>query len=359
VPQTPNILALDVLVTGPEFRSDENRMAFVRIAEAVEQFSAHSRETIVLVRQPTDLDQDHFAILWSRGLAIAGFLNQTGVIHGRATGPWRTEPGDVRFANPFELLGEAAKKLSSRFDHKDRLSLIAIFTGPVRELDVEAVGAELPSFAMTVEHAISRSLVHIPNLLRAIDHKMVVMQHGEIERLALMLDQSGKAGEILAEDDRKPHSYHVPLIPSAQRGRSRLWLIPALLILVGLVTYFVSVSRGPSKIALNDSTVVNPMKTPQQDPLGQIVIEMPDEVQLFVSPQLYQTRLDLDHALAHAEGQRYLPATEQIISYDSLTLAKGVYGYFKVDNAWRKGKLLQTFQHRDTIHIDNFLGPLP
>jgi hypothetical protein len=90
-----------------------------------------------------------------------------------------------------------------------------------------------------------------------------------------------------------------------------------------------------------------------------MVVELPGEIQLFVSPTIYLTRSELDRALAQGLGQRYLPGAEQILVLDSLTFAKGVYGYFKVDNAWRKGKLLQTFQSHDTIKIDNFLPPLP
>jgi hypothetical protein len=53
-----------------------------------------------------------------------------------------------------------------------------------------------------------------------------------------------------------------------------------------------------------------------------------------------------------------LPDTNQVLQLDSADFAKGVYGNFKVENEWRKGKLLQTFRSRDTFVVDNFLEPL-
>ncbi|HZK75932.1 MAG TPA: hypothetical protein VFD13_03405, partial [Candidatus Kapabacteria bacterium] len=79
----------------------------------------------------------------------------------------------------------------------------------------------------------------------------------------------------------------------------------------------------------------------------------------FISQSQFQTRQQLDRALTYGEGQRFLPDTEQIVVKDSVSLAKGVYGYFKVDNTWRKGKLLQTLQPIDTITVVKFLDPLP
>jgi hypothetical protein len=359
VPQTPNILALDVLVTGPEFRSDESRMAFVRISEAVEQFSAHSRETIVLVRQPTDLDRDHFAILWSHGLALVSFYNQTGIIHGKASGPWRTEPAEGSFANPFEQMRSAAKNISTAAGRELPISLVAIFTGPVRDLEVETAGAEMPSHAMTLDFAVARSLVHMPNILRVIDRKSAIVPFSEIEKLATELDRSGTATEVLAQNAPPRLLEQTSQVFTTVRRSSKLWIIPVAVIVLGVIIYSIVISSGTSKVDLHDSVPSPSTQPSKSNGPSQIVIELPKEVQLFISPRLYGSRLELDQALAHAEGQRYLPATEQVIVYDSLTLAKGVYGYFKVDNAWRKGKLLQTFQRSDTIHVDNFLGPLP
>lgn len=357
MPQTPTILALDLLVTGPELRSDENRLAFARIVDAIEQFSAHSRERVVLVRQPTDFEGDHFAILWSRGLAIASFSNQAGNIRGQAIGPWHIETTNETFANPFEQLAGPARQLSQMVGATSSvpISVVAIFTGTVGELDVQAESAPAPSFAMTLNYATSRSMVHMPNILRAIDQKSAVASTNEIEQFTLKLDRSGAATEILAKESQGSSSPMIaaPLTPK----RTRWWFITGI-VLTAIVIYVMAVSLRPSKTALPDTAQDSATVPPKSRP-GQIVIELPKEVQLFVSPTLYESRLELDHALTHAEGQRYLPATEQIISFDSLTLAKGVYGYFKADNAWRKGKLLQTFQRTDTIHIDNFLGPLP
>jgi hypothetical protein len=127
-------------------------------------------------------------------------------------------------------------------------------------------------------------------------------------------------------------------------------------LLAVIIYYALRSSLRPAARQHTDSTLA---AAPATQRPRMLVIELPSDVQLLVSSSIYKTRSDLDHALSHGEGQRYLPSSEQTIVLDSLTFAKGVYGYFKVDNTWRKGKLLQTFQPNDTIHIDNFLPPLP
>ena len=102
-----------------------------------------------------------------------------------------------------------------------------------------------------------------------------------------------------------------------------------------------------------------PAPAPISRPPSEIVIKMPIEAELFISRAMFQTREELDRALTYGEGERFLPDTEQIVVLDSVSLSKGVYGYFKVDNTWRKGKLLQTLQPADTIAIVKFLDPLP
>ena len=102
-------MAFNVRVTGPKFLSEESRSAFARIEDSVRQFSTHSRDTIILVRQPLSMARDHFAVLWSHGIAIVGFFSQSGTIRGSRRGPWtaRISEQETRFENPFERLAAA------------------------------------------------------------------------------------------------------------------------------------------------------------------------------------------------------------------------------------------------------------
>ncbi|MDP4200129.1 MAG: hypothetical protein Q8922_12200 [Bacteroidota bacterium] len=360
---------LDVRVTGPEFSLEENRMALLRIADVAEQFAAHSREILHLVRQPTSLGRDHFAVLWSRGIGLVAFYGESGSIRGSRRGAWLLEsPAHVRssFENPFETLQNASKELESlaeRLGHDGALttSLVAIFNGPVREIRVESGENGQPFASMTLDFALARNISHLPNLLRAMDQKSQALTNGEMEILAEAFERNAfEHSETNARHDRATQVSEVDhmSIRGAISGwqSRRLWAIPSIVLAAAIVYYLVrSLVHAPS---VPKPETIQKAAQRSQAP-GMIVIELPREVQLFVSPRMYQSRLELDRALEHGEGERFLPATEQIVIFDSLTLAKGVYGYFKVDNAWRKGKLLQTFQPADTIHIDNFLGPLP
>ena len=138
-----------------------------------------------------------------------------------------------------------------------------------------------------------------------------------------------------------------------------MWVfaVAAFLVLALVVYLLLPGSSSSNKTVAVDSGVTPARPAPEK--LSEIVIHLPSEIQMFVSPQVFQTRSELDRALARGYGIRLLPSATQTLVFDSIGFAKGYYGYFKVDNMWRRGKLLQTFSRYDTISIDNFLPPLP
>ncbi len=133
------------------------------------------------------------------------------------------------------------------------------------------------------------------------------------------------------------------------------WLVPLSIGVIAILFFAIKSNIQPLPIAKVDTIQIAKSIAQRQ---SEIIVKLPAEAELFVSANAYRSRSELDQALSLGFGQRYLPDTVQQISMDSLSLAKGVYGYFKVNNNWRKGKLIETFQHSDTIRIVKFLDPL-
>ncbi len=402
-------MAFTVRVTGPEFTSEENGRAFLRIEESARQYSAHSREPVYLVRQPLEIPEDHFVLAWPRGIALVGMYPHGGIIRGREHGAWESEfptsPSAPRhitirprlehpiatFANPYATLERARKELTillrgDSLEHPPLgtsiatgnatnesparnatptpstdtdipIALIALFTGPVEQMRIAPIMNALFS-AMTIEDAVSRSMVHTPNLLQVSDIPGVTYSNDEIERIANLLEHSASTHE--QERTQLVAMESAATVPSPSRPygkRFRLtatWLVP-ILIVVALVVFFAIRSAllpSPPPPAPAPAPII-------QRPPSEIVIQLPVEAELFISNYEFQTRQQLDRALTYGEGQRFLPDTEQLVVMDSASLAKGVYGYFKVENSWRKGKLLQTLQPIDTITVVKFLDALP
>jgi hypothetical protein len=245
-------------------------------------------------------------------------------------------------------------------DLEDRLvsdlQLVALFTHPVTELRLEESLWDKTFTPMPAEYAISRTMLHTPNLLRAIDRQSAVYSNAELQTIADALERQSTLHRATPEIAELAPMLQSRGSRARRRKFVRTWGI-SLALLIAVIGYYIIRSTVLPKAKPNADTTAATSKRSQT--LNMLVIELPSDVQLLVSSNVYQTRSDLDRALAHGEGQRYLPSNEQTIVLDSVTFAKGVYGYFKVDNTWRKGKLLQTFQPSDTIHIDNFLPPLP
>jgi hypothetical protein len=411
-------LAVVVHVAGPEFLDEENQKVFARIEESIRQYSTHTRETMHLVRRPLHAKYDHFALLWTRGAALIGLFPFGGTIRGSRKGAWTSEQprpdrgstdrdrssSESSFNNPYEVLVDIRREFAQALqivagtNHaaipitkvgaavesvalategnstsaapssnvlspslEDRLisdiQLIAIFIHPVTELRLEESLWDKTFTAMPAEYAISRTMLHTPNLLRAIDRESAIYSNAELQTISDLLERQSELNELPLE---AATAAGVPILrlheSRKRRRRWRRWGISIAVLLAVIIYYALRSSLRPAARQHTDSTLA---AAPATQRPRMLVIELPSDVQLLVSSSIYKTRSDLDHALSHGEGQRYLPSSEQTIVLDSLTFAKGVYGYFKVDNTWRKGKLLQTFQPNDTIHIDNFLPPLP
>ena len=368
------------------------------------QYGLHTREAIYIIRRPFGKRTDHFGILTSHGAGIVTLYDQHGTVHGGRRGPWVAEGGtasqngdSINFENCYEVLSNARKELvgllgtigqqatalsadssSVPAEAVSRISAeaevaglmsIAMFTSSdVRfELD-DSVSRDDSFVAMTLESAVARTVFHTPNLLRAIDRQVVVYSNTELQFIAETLEHSATAllsrrssglDSMAGEDLTSGNTSSVGDRTASQNSKSniRRWQWVALIATVlAVLLYVVIHSVSASHNKTNPAKLVTP--PPVVHPPSRIVIELPSEVQLFVSPMVYRTRGELDRALAQGEGHRYIPRTEQVIVFDSSTFAKGLYGYFKVDNTWRKGKLLQTFKTLDTIKIDNFLAPL-
>ena len=349
-------------------------------------------------------------------MAIVGMYPYGGSIRGRAEGNWESEPihaasephrlslrsrsesPSEQFANPYSTLKGARAELAALLhealhetqraeaagDHAarnvppgtvteapsanteprtdagtqtetgERIALVALFTGPVEQLRIPPIPDALFS-TMTIEDAVSRSIVHTPNLLRAADIPGLVYSGAEQERIYDLLERSAQTQERVRESRSETPTAH-PVLPLRNRPWWKLspkWLLPIGLALALLIVFVIRASLRPEL-----PSAPTPPKEVSHPP-SEIIIQTPIETELFVSPTMFQTRRQLDRALRYGDGERFLPDTEQRIVRDSLSLAKGLYGYFRVDNAWRKGMLLQTLQPIDTITIVKFMDPLP
>ena len=374
-------MAVNVRVTGPELLSEENRRAFLRIEEAVRQYSAHTRGSIYLLRRPLDHPTDHFVLLWPQGIALAEMIPAGGTIQGSQSGYWYSEnaaqeesiahsssvrlkePTAVSVPNPYRTLLELRNNLSSNLqsealaisDPAAGIAMIALFTA-AQHLRIEPIHDPLFS-ALTIEDAVARSIMHRPNLLRASEIEGSSYSTEQLEQVFSALES--KAEEL--ERTKSARTASEPEVPTAipgapreRRTHSPYWLVLVLLALAGFTYVMIRVVTIRTSPSATTSTTKVVSHTPSE-----IVIETPLETELFISPFQFQSRAQLDRALTYGEGLRFLPDTEQVVVMDSLTLAKGVYGYFRVQESWRKGMLLQTLSHSDTIDIVKFLDPLP
>ncbi len=382
-------MAVNVRVTGPELLLEQNRRAFLRIEESIRQYSAHSRESIYLVRRPLDHSEDHVALLWAHGIALIEMVPFGGVIRGSKAGFWQAELLPVEtvppsfhtlarrgaverervselFPNPYlkldrmreelaEVLRGAAGNSSFEPGEQYRVAGVALFTAEVEAIEAEPYNALLS--VLTLEDALARSIMHRPNLLRASEIPGATYSNEELDRMCGTLEDAAERWEQIRTTRISPK----PEIPAssftapvhARRGHSPFWLV---LILLALAVFTYIMIRV---ILIKSSTPsVSPPEVVSHTP-SEIIIQTPVEAELFISPFQFQSREELDRALTYGHGIRFLPDRRQVVVMDSLALARGVYGYFKVEETWRKGMLLQTLQHSDTIQIVKFLDPLP
>jgi len=241
---------------------------------------------------------------------------------------------------------------------------IAVFTGVVSDIRLDASLASENFTAISAEDAAGRTIYHLPRILQVIEQNGVVHSSGDLAVFSEALERSSQFqvaaypvqeyGAESAKNGKEPHY-------RTKTKRSAWWIVP-LLMLVAIVAFYIIRSVVRPTMSTPDTTA---SIVARPNPMSQVVIELPSEQQLFISGLQYKTRSELDRALSHGEGRRFLPSNEHVLVFDSVTFAKGVYGYFKVPDAtggpsvWRKGKLLQTFAPNDTIHIVTFLDPLP
>lgn len=350
-------------------------------------------------------------MLWPRGAAIVGMYPYGGSIHGQDRGEWESEPAarsqeprrismrprpehlHTTFANPYSTLEPARNELSTLLNlasNEDEplevessqakpreslpspianngrpigttipIALIGLFTGPVEQIRIGHI-EDAQFSAMSLDEAVARSIVHTPNLLRAADIPGASYSNDELERFCLQLERSAKRHER----NRTPLEKLAATAPSARltlpRPKTYRWKrSPKLLVALVIILAVVGIYAIRSLLRPAPQPPVPASQQVAARPPSEIVIKMPIEAELFISSAMFQTREELDHALTYGEGERFLPDTEEQVIMDSVSLAKGVYGYFKVDNTWRKGKLLQTLQPVDTISIVKFLDPLP
>lgn len=395
-------MAFFVRVVGPAFPDADAQEAFARIESEIRQYSLHTRESFVLARYPFAIAEDHFVLLWSHGAAYISFLNRNGEVRGSAGRQWSVttlegrHPVESAFENPIADHLRARDLLLKHIEQHLHRSKLVKGTAPSSVASAE--GKELPAaqphaeeydttyadctktillligkstslhynthdrdgvdknfHPMTLEEALGRSFVHQPNLVRLIDTHTQCFTGAELEVLADSL-------ELEAERNSNVRAALVgeePLLRLRRRNRTRKRKIFAAIIAVAVVIgiiYWLSTGRSTGTAQqTKDTTQVT---QPPAEKHSTIVIVLDSEQQLFVSREQYRTRAELDRALSHGEGYRLLPSTNQVITFDSAAFAKGVYGYFKVDNEWRRGKLLQTFKSIDTFNITNFLPPL-
>jgi hypothetical protein len=400
-------LAGSVRIAGPEFSDARSRAAFARIEESIRQFTSHSRENISLVRNPFRISHDHFVLLWSRGAAVSALVHQGGRVHGDMHDAWSSESAkkakSQEFENPLPQLSIARSELVTMLQsvvkvkpvrsggvveavtdadveddpvaelERERLGRpapldpikgiefstrgLAILTEPIERLRIEQLDESKELAAIALEQAVARTIFHMPNLLRIVDFETTFFSNDDLARGTDALEQQADA------QSAKREAYPAPK-PTAKRresGRKPVWLYALLgLVAIGALVYLMFGSNEPDPVQkppIDTTQVIDPK--PNTGAISEIVLTLPQETQAFISPVQYKTRAELLRAIGGGEGIRMLPQKSQLIKYDSIQFAKGVYGYFKVEGTWRTGKLLQTLKPRDSVIIENFLPPLP
>jgi hypothetical protein len=250
-------------------------------------------------------------------------------------------------------MSESASRLAA-FEHCTRG--IVVLTSAVDRIRIESINESKEFAVIALDQAVTRTIFHLPNLLRVIDFETSFFTPDEVTRVADTLEEEATS--------RAPArtSYPVPVQKIKQRrsppkGAGK-WIAIAIAIAVaiGLFTFLGKDKPdgpvGPGK----DTTPVVIQKSKSE---SSILLVLPTETQAFISTSKFETRAELQQALGAGQGTRLLPKKEQIVKYDSTQFATGVYGYFKVEGSWRRGKLLQTLHSGDTVVIENFLPPLP
>lgn len=399
-------MAGSVRIAGPEFSDARSRAAFARIEESIRQFTSHSRENIALIRNPLQMSADHFVVLWSKGAAACALVHQGGRIRGGMRDDWNQESLDREtssdFDNPLPQLELARKELLARFqavlpakrigssaaepagidepevdpvlsvlaeqsganDSVTRLAAfehctrgIVIFTPTIDRVRIEDINESKKFAVIALDQAVTRTIFHLPNLLRIIDFETSFFTPDEVTKVADVLEDeaASRASERIA--------YPVPTQKIRQRrsppkGAGK-WIAVAIAIAVaiGLFTFLGKNDVTTDPGAHPDTSKTRPAVV--KKPESSILLVLPAETQAFISPTKYETRADLLQAIGAGQGTRLFPKKEQVIRYDSTQFATGVYGYFKVEGSWRRGKLLQTLHSGDTVMIENFLPPLP
>jgi hypothetical protein len=365
-------LAFEVRISGPEFLEEENRTAFLRIEESIRQYAAHSREPIFILRCPLPLSIDHFVLLWPRGAVLANLYSTPGTIHGSLRAEWHVEasqtaqPSSFGFRsrqrtseveameNPYRALQEGIKEFQRIVaPYQIKPAAVALFTSPDATLVLPDPVRINDSFRpMTLSFATARTIVHLPNILQPAGSESVLLSNAELEILVARLN--GFAQTHIA-DFTKPVRTNPQKSNRTGRHIRYPWVIAAIVLAAIVLYYILRSTVVPKAVSQADSS----SHIAPSHRSSEMIIELPMETELVVSSQQYQTRAEFDEALARGEGVRFLPSMEHVIAMDSLAFAKGVYGYFRVDNAWRKGKLLQTLEPIDTVTIVKFLDPLP
>lgn len=406
-------MAGSVRIAGPEFSDARSRAAFARIEESVRQFTSHSRESITIVRNPCSISVDHFVVLWGKGAAVTGLVHQGGRVRGGMNERWSQETpdraGSIDFDNPLPQIAQARKELISLFQsatnsrplpipgvpaaeavnadpdveedpvsemERERLEVervktrnaglehctrgLVILTLPVERIRIDGIDDHRDLGVFSIDQAVNRTIFHMPNLLRVIDFETSFFTPEDIAKVADKLE-----GQAASQSKQRP-SYSDQNGETLNNGRkkpqSKLLFILLGIAVAAIVGYLLVSPRGPGRDPSNgpDTLQVKPVD-PQTRPAPKsvIVLTLPVETQAFISPIQYNTRAELLRAIGAGEGTRMLPQKYQPITIDSIQFAKGVYGYFKVEGTWRRGKLLQTLKARDTVMIENFLPPLP
>lgn len=350
--------------------------------------------------------EDHFVVLWSKGAAACSLIHQGGRVRGGMREDWSQESTDrttsSEFENPLHQLAVARNELLAKFQSvlpKKRISSsvepagvdepevdpvlsviaeqsgmgesatrlaafehctrgIVIFTAPIDKLKIEHISESKEFVVIPLDQAVTRTIFHLPNLLRVIDFETSFFTPDEVSLVA----------DTLAEEAKEHAGDRVSYPPAAPAKRSRRptapkgigkWIAIAVAVAIGvaLFTFFSGDDTVTSPDPGPDTSQVIPTPKPKTE--SSIILVLPSETQVIISTAKFETRSDLLQAYGAGQATRLLPQKEQVIYYDSTEFAKGVYGYFKVEGSWRQGKLLQTLRSRDTVMIENFLPPLP
>ena len=375
-------------IIGPEFVDTESQGAFERISETIRQYTVHSRETVVLIRNPLTIPYDHFVVLWSRGASIVTMLHRGGKINGQTQRTWsetiqsENANAERHFENPLPPLTEARSflvRLLEQFRQQHQreedpesddiaaarnrairaIKSVIVFTRPVTRLEIADLSVQFV-IGTTLDHITSRTIFHLPNLLRITDSDEVLFGTIELQQLSTSLLKEAERN-ILSRESRTHEPLTLTRVRRSLRSRRGVgWAIGLFALALATVIAFILIVPGhpppPPKTTVDSSArTIQPKQQRQSSVI--IILQQPE--QLYVSASKFDSRSELDQAIANGEGVRSFPTDVHELTLDSALFAHGVYGYFKVQNTWRKGKLLQTFNLRDTFRVDNFLPPLP